>query len=87
MVSKRSGGSILDFFSKSKVQALSISTQEFPLVYFSNRLISSQDESTEVSSATKIFTVIETSNLLNLNNVLENNIEHKNRDEIFDSLN
>ena len=83
MASKESSGSILDsFFSKSKVQ-LSFSTQEIPLVDFSNRLVSSQDENTEISFATKISTVVETSNLSNLNNVLENNLEIENLQEMF----
>ncbi|CAF1413550.1 unnamed protein product, partial [Didymodactylos carnosus] len=43
----------------------------------------SQDENNEISSATKISTLVETSNLSNLNNVLENNLEHENQDEIF----
>ena len=51
MVSKRVGESILDSFSKSKVQVSSLSTQEIPLVDFSDRLINAQDEATEISSA------------------------------------
>ncbi|CAF1549031.1 unnamed protein product, partial [Didymodactylos carnosus] len=71
------------FFKKSKAQASSLSTQEIPLVDFSNLPSSSQDENNEISSATKISTLVETSNLSNLNNVLENNLEHENQDEIF----
>ena len=76
MASKRSGGSILGFFSKSKVQVSSLSTQEIPLVDFSSRLISSHDK---ISSAPKISTVVETSYLSNLNNLSQG--------EIFDSSN
>ena len=43
------------FFSKLKIQVSSLSTQEIPLVDFSNRLIASQDENTGISSATKKF--------------------------------
>ena len=82
MASKRSVGSIRDFFSKSKVQVSSLSTQEIPLVDFSYRLISSLDECTKLSSATKFSTIVGTSNL---NNVLENNLEDENQDEVFDS--
>ena len=43
--------------------------------FFTNRLISSLDENTEISSTTKISTVVERLNLSNLNNVLGNNLE------------
>ena len=54
---------------------MSFNIKEIPLVDFSNRLISSQDENIEISSTTKISTVVERSNLSNLNNVQENNLE------------
>ena len=72
---------ILFFFSKKKVKSSSVSclsTQEIPLVDSINRLIiSSQDENTEIFSATKISPVVERSNLLNFNHVQENNLENE----------
>ena len=69
------------FFSKKKVKSSSVSclsTQEIPLVDSINRLIiSSQDENTEIFSATKISPVVERSNLLNFNHVQENNLENE----------
>ncbi|CAF0953813.1 unnamed protein product [Adineta steineri] len=88
MASKRSSGSILDFFSKkSKAQAPVLSTEEIPLVDFTILPTSSRGENTEISSATKIYPLIETSNLTNLNNVSENDLEHESQDEVFDTSN
>ncbi len=55
MASKRSTGSILDFFSeKSKAQGSSLSTEEIPLLDITDLRTGSRDENTEISSATKI---------------------------------
>jgi hypothetical protein len=55
MASKRSAGSILDFFSKKpKTEGSSLSTEEIPLVDITDLQTGSRDENTEVSSATKI---------------------------------
>ncbi len=55
MASKRSTGSILDFFSrKSKAQGSSLSTEEIPLVDITDLRTGSRDENTKISFATKI---------------------------------
>ena len=72
------------FVSKLKVEVSFLSTQEISLVDFSNHVISSEDE---ILFATKISTVVETSNLSNLDHGLENNLENESEDEIFDDSN
>ena len=80
MASKRSAGSILDFFSKkSKAQTSSPFTEEIPLVDFTDSSTISQDENTRISSKNQTSPSAEMPSLSNLNDVSEHDFENENQ--------
>jgi hypothetical protein len=88
MASKRSAGSILDFFSKkSKAQTSSLLTEEIPLVDFTDSSTTSRDESAQIFTTNQKAPSAETPNSSNFNDVSEHDLEHENQNETFSSSN
>ncbi|CAF1531278.1 unnamed protein product [Adineta steineri] len=86
MSSKRPTESILVSFSKKlNAQASSLLREEIPLVDCTDRSSSLRDANAKISSVTKTPPLDETSNISDLN-VSENDIEHENKDKVFDSF-
>ncbi len=72
---------------RSKAQSSPFLTYKILLLDVTDSLTSSRDEISRISSANQTSPLVETSNLSNLNNVSENDFEHRNQDEIFNSFN